>query len=53
VGIPRRDLLIPDWRLSIDRSRVRELLDGTPVERYLVGWIVLAVAFGAEGVSLL
>ena len=32
---------------------VRELLEGTAVERYLVGWIVLAVAFCAEGVSLL
>ncbi len=32
---------------------VRELLAGAAVERYLVGWIVLAVAFGAEGISLL
>ena len=32
---------------------VRELLAGAAVERYLVGWVVLAVAFGAEGVSLL
>src|SRR5206468_3551284 len=32
---------------------VRELLVGGAVERYLVGWIVLAVAFGAEGISLL
>jgi cation diffusion facilitator family transporter len=32
---------------------VRELLVGTAVDRYLVGWIVLAVAFGAEGISLL
>jgi cation diffusion facilitator family transporter len=32
---------------------VRELLVGAAVERYLVGWIVLAVAFCAEGISLL
>jgi cation diffusion facilitator family transporter len=32
---------------------VRELLAGAAVERYLVGWIVLAVAFVAEGISLL
>jgi len=32
---------------------VRELLVGTAVERYLVAWVVLAVAFVAEGTSLL
>jgi cation diffusion facilitator family transporter len=32
---------------------VRELLVGTAVERYLVGWVVLAVAFAADGISLL
>jgi cation diffusion facilitator family transporter len=32
---------------------VRELLSGSAVERYLVGWVVLAVAFAADGVSLL
>ena len=32
---------------------VRELLAGAAVERYLVAWIVLAVAFCAEGISLL
>src|SRR3989442_130629 len=32
---------------------VRELIVGAAVERYLIGWIVLAVAFGAEGISLL
>ena len=32
---------------------VRELLVGTAVERYLVAWVVLAVAFAAEGTSLL
>ena len=32
---------------------VRELLVGAAVERYLVGWIVLAVAFAADGISLL
>ena len=32
---------------------VRELLAGARVDRYPVAWIVLAVAFGAEGISLL
>ncbi|HEY6680473.1 MAG TPA: cation diffusion facilitator family transporter, partial [Actinomycetota bacterium] len=32
---------------------VRELLVGTAVERYLVAWVVLAVALAAEGTSLL
>jgi len=32
---------------------VRELLVGTDVERYLVAWVVLAVAFVADGTSLL
>jgi cation diffusion facilitator family transporter len=32
---------------------VRELLAGAAVERYLVGWVVLAVAFVADGTSLL
>src|SRR5439155_3565679 len=32
---------------------VRELLVGTAVERYLVAWVVLAVAFVADGTSLL
>jgi cation diffusion facilitator family transporter len=32
---------------------VRELVGGVAVERYLVGWIVLAVAFAADGTSLL
>jgi cation diffusion facilitator family transporter len=32
---------------------VHELLVGTAVERYLVGWVVLAVAFAADGISLL
>lgn len=32
---------------------VRELLVGAAVERYLVGWIVLAVALAADGTSLL
>jgi cation diffusion facilitator family transporter len=32
---------------------VRELLVGAAVERFLVGWIVLAIAFAADGVSLL
>ena len=32
---------------------IRELLAGAAVERYLVGWIVLAVAFAADGISLL
>ena len=32
---------------------VRELLVGTSVERYLVAWVVLAVAFAADGTSLL
>jgi cation diffusion facilitator family transporter len=32
---------------------VRELLAGVAVERYLVGWVVLAVAFAADGISLL
>jgi cation diffusion facilitator family transporter len=32
---------------------VRELLVGTAVERYLVAWVVLAVAFAADGTSLL
>lgn len=32
---------------------VRELLAGAAVERYLVGWVVLAVAFAADGISLL
>lgn len=32
---------------------VRELLFGTAVERYLVAWVVLAVAFAADGTSLL
>jgi cation diffusion facilitator family transporter len=32
---------------------VRELLVGASVERYLVGWVVLAVAFVADGTSLL
>jgi cation diffusion facilitator family transporter len=32
---------------------VRELLSGAAVERYLVGWVVLAVAFAADGLSLL
>ncbi len=32
---------------------VHELLSGSAVERYLVGWVVLAVAFAADGVSLL
>jgi cation diffusion facilitator family transporter len=32
---------------------VHELLAGAAVERYLVGWIVLAVAFAADGISLL
>jgi cation diffusion facilitator family transporter len=32
---------------------VRELLAGAAVERYLVAWIVLAVAFSADGISLL
>jgi cation diffusion facilitator family transporter len=32
---------------------IRELLAGAAVERYLIGWIVLAVAFCAEGISLL
>lgn len=32
---------------------VRELLVGPAVERYVVGWIVLAVAFAADGISLL
>ncbi len=32
---------------------VRELLVGSAVERYLVAWVVLAVAFVAEGTSLL
>ena len=32
---------------------VRELLVGTAVERYVVAWVVLAVAFVAEGTSLL
>jgi cation diffusion facilitator family transporter len=32
---------------------VRELLVGAAVERYLVGWVVLAVAFAADGISLL
>ena len=32
---------------------VRELLTGGAVERYLVGWVVLAVAFAADGISLL
>jgi cation diffusion facilitator family transporter len=32
---------------------VRELLVGSAVERYLVAWIVLGVAFAADGASLL
>jgi cation diffusion facilitator family transporter len=32
---------------------VHELLVGAAVERFLVGWIVLAIAFAADGVSLL
>jgi len=32
---------------------VRELLAGVAVERYLVGWVVLGVAFAADGISLL
>ena len=32
---------------------VQELLAGAAVERYLVGWIVLGVAFAADGISLL
>ena len=32
---------------------VRELLVGTAVERYLVAWVVLAVAFAADGTSFL
>ena len=32
---------------------VRELLTGADVERYFVAWVVLAVAFIADGVSLL
>jgi cation diffusion facilitator family transporter len=32
---------------------VRELLSGTGVERYLIAWVVLAVAFVADGTSLL
>jgi cation diffusion facilitator family transporter len=32
---------------------VRELLAGVVVERYLIGWVVLAVAFAADGISLL
>jgi cation diffusion facilitator family transporter len=32
---------------------VRELLVGPAVERYLIGWVVLGVAFVADGVSLL
>jgi cation diffusion facilitator family transporter len=32
---------------------VRELLVGAAVERYLAGWIVLGVAFAADGASLL
>ena len=32
---------------------IRELLAGAAVERYLVAWIVLAVAFSADGISLL
>jgi cation diffusion facilitator family transporter len=32
---------------------VHELLAGAAVERYLVGWVVLAVAFAADGISLL
>jgi cation diffusion facilitator family transporter len=32
---------------------VHELLAGAAVERYLVGWVVLAVAFIADGISLL
>ena len=32
---------------------VRELLTGATVERYLVGWVVLALAFAADTVSLL
>lgn len=32
---------------------IRELLVGSAIERYLVAWVVLAVAFVAEGTSLL
>jgi cation diffusion facilitator family transporter len=32
---------------------VHELVAGAAVERYLVGWVVLAVAFVADGISLL
>jgi len=32
---------------------VRELLAGAAVERYIVAWVVLAVAFAADGTSLL
>jgi cation diffusion facilitator family transporter len=32
---------------------VRELLAGVAVERYLIGWVVLAVAFAADGISLI
>ena len=32
---------------------IRELIVGAAVERYLVAWIVLAVAFSADGISLL
>jgi cation diffusion facilitator family transporter len=32
---------------------VHELLAGTAVERYLIAWVVLAVAFAADGASLL
>jgi cation diffusion facilitator family transporter len=32
---------------------VRELLAGAAVERYVAAWVVLAVAFAADGISLL
>jgi divalent metal cation (Fe/Co/Zn/Cd) transporter len=53
VGVRRRDRVVLDRRCLSIALAVRELLVGTDVERYLVAWVVLAVAFVADGTSLL
>jgi hypothetical protein len=53
LGVPRGDLLFVAGGLVSIGLAVDQLVSATPVDQFLVGWIVLAVAFASDGTALL